>query len=221
MNSKTPSRLLPALLVSMLLASLGLSSCATTTLEQMGGSDSDGDTDSDSDGDADTDTDTDTDTDIDSDTDSDTDADTDGDADTDADTDSDTDGDTDSDTDSDTDTDADGDTDTDSDSGSGTGSGGGTGGATCSDAVDLSSVGFPYSLSGTFDDDSSVAGPCDTYGTSYNVVYYTYTPNTSGWYQIDLDNHTSTYAYTRVHLYEGNCLSPGTTTACILRAEFR
>ncbi len=87
-----------------------------------------------------------------------------------------------------------------------------TPGIVCSQAADVTSQTFPYQLTGTFDIDGD-GGTCDT--EANNSVFFTYTPASSGFYQIDLLNNTTTYAYSRLAVYQtANCNPFGTEVSC-------
>jgi hypothetical protein len=87
------------------------------------------------------------------------------------------------------------------------------GGMACSDPEDLTGASFPVQLTGTFDDDPASGPSCDT--TPTNVVWYTFTPSTTGWYEIQANNQTTTLAYSRLAVFEGTTCAPhGTEVAC-------
>lgn len=78
-------------------------------------------------------------------------------------------------------------------------------GESCSTAVDISSVSFPYQLAGVFDWQGE-GGSCDQ--TASNAVFYVYTPPTSGSYEIHAQNTTSDFAFSRLAIFEGSSCSP-------------
>ncbi len=87
-------------------------------------------------------------------------------------------------------------------------------GEICSSAVDISSVSYPYQLNGTFDDDPSYAGSCDT--SPNNAIWYEYTPAATGLVQFDAVNSTSTFAYSRLAVFDGASCSPlGAELDCV------
>ncbi|MFH2005677.1 MAG: DUF4215 domain-containing protein [bacterium] len=79
-------------------------------------------------------------------------------------------------------------------------------GEACSLAVDVSSETFPYQLIGDYDAELDPGGSCDT--TPNNMVFFTYTPSTTGAYQLDLVNSTTTNAYSRVAVFQTTACSP-------------
>lgn len=86
-------------------------------------------------------------------------------------------------------------------------------GTVCAQAMDVSGASFPVQLQNTFDDDPAAGGSCDT--TPTNVVWFAFTPATTGYHQIDLQNFTGTYAYSRVAVFAGAGCSPlGAEIAC-------
>jgi hypothetical protein len=86
-------------------------------------------------------------------------------------------------------------------------------GFACGTPEDLTGATFPYQLTGDYTDDSGSGGTCDS--TPNNIVWFTYTPSTTGSYTINADNATSTYAYSRLAVFEGVTCSPtGTQLAC-------
>ncbi len=88
-------------------------------------------------------------------------------------------------------------------------------GETCSSAVDISSVAYPYQQSGTFSDDPTFAGSCVTSPT--NAIWYEYTPTTTGYYQLDVVNSTTTNAYSRLAVFDGaSCAPLGAELDCVL-----
>jgi len=87
-------------------------------------------------------------------------------------------------------------------------------GAECSTAIDVSGVTFPFVVSGTFDLDPIQGGTCDT--TPDNAVFFRYTPTSSGWFQIELENDTTTVAYSRMVVFETAACSPyGPEVVCL------
>ncbi len=86
-------------------------------------------------------------------------------------------------------------------------------GEVCTESVDVSSVTFPYQLTGTFDEDPSTGGSCDS--SPNNAVWFQYTPAVTASYQIDVQNHTSSGAYSRLAVFEGSSCAPlGTELDC-------
>ncbi len=86
-----------------------------------------------------------------------------------------------------------------------------TPGANCDSAIDLSSELFPYDLTGYFETDDT-GGSCDPAAT--NMVFYSYTPTSTGTYTVQFENNTATAAYTRIWISEGDCTFPGTEIDC-------
>ncbi|MFH2008250.1 MAG: Ig-like domain-containing protein [bacterium] len=87
-------------------------------------------------------------------------------------------------------------------------------GEVCLEAADVSGASFPYQLGGTFDEDPSQGGSCDT--SPDNAVFFQYTPSTSGSYQIDAQNHTLTAAFSRLAVFETVACQPyGPQRACV------
>lgn len=92
-------------------------------------------------------------------------------------------------------------------------------GMSCSQPIDASSVTFPYTASGNFSAEDAAGGSCDT--TPTNIVWFSYTPGTTGWYQIDLENQTYDYAYSRVAVFETTACDPhGTELACAMYDDY-
>jgi len=87
-------------------------------------------------------------------------------------------------------------------------------GEVCTDAIDVSGVAFPHLVVGDFSVDPTAGGSCDT--TPNNAVFFSYTPTATGWYQIDLDNATTTIAYSRLAIFQTTACSPyGAEEACL------
>ena len=87
-------------------------------------------------------------------------------------------------------------------------------GMACSDPEDLTGASFPVQLTGTFDDDPASGPSCDT--TPNNVVWYTFTPSTTGLYEIQAGNQTTTIAFSRLAVFEGTaCGTYGTEVDCV------
>ncbi|MBW2525912.1 MAG: hypothetical protein JRI23_17145 [Deltaproteobacteria bacterium] len=83
----------------------------------------------------------------------------------------------------------------------------------CANPADVSSVTFPYQIIGEFTDDPATGASCST--STYNTVWYAYTPTATDWYQITLENFTTTTGYSRVAVFETLGCSPyGTPIAC-------
>jgi hypothetical protein len=86
-------------------------------------------------------------------------------------------------------------------------------GEVCSAAADVTGQTLPYGLTGTFDEDPATGGSCDSIPN--NAVWFSYTPATAGFYQLSLENQSSTYAYGRLAVFEGTGCSPlGTELLC-------
>ncbi|MBI5477301.1 MAG: hypothetical protein HY906_00510 [Deltaproteobacteria bacterium] len=84
----------------------------------------------------------------------------------------------------------------------------------CTTAADVSSVTFPYQLTGTFNDDPAAGGSCDT--TPTNAVWFAFTPATTRSYTIQAQNQTATNAYSRLAVFRTASCSPyGTQLACV------
>jgi hypothetical protein len=83
-----------------------------------------------------------------------------------------------------------------------------TGGAGefCATPADVSSATFPYSLTGTFNDDPTPGTSCVT--APANAVWFKYTPATTGYYGLSATNHTTTNAYSRMAVFQGAGCSP-------------
>jgi cysteine-rich repeat protein len=91
-------------------------------------------------------------------------------------------------------------------------------GETCATAADVTGVAFPYTLTGTFDADVEAGGSCDT--SPNNMVFFTYTPPSTGWYQLDLENQSSTLAYSRLAVFEGAACAPyGPELTCVTESS--
>ncbi len=90
-------------------------------------------------------------------------------------------------------------------------------GITCAAATDISSATFPFTLTGTFDDDPTVGFSCDASAT--NVVWYEYTPTTTGNYSIDATNNTTDWAYSRLVVLDGTGCAPYDTELLCLEVE--
>jgi Lamin Tail Domain len=91
-------------------------------------------------------------------------------------------------------------------------------GITCAAATDISSVTFPFTLAGTFDDDPTVGFTCDA--TPTNVVWYEYTPTVTGNYVINAAT-TDTWAYAQLAITETNACDPyGAEVACVLGDDY-
>jgi len=83
----------------------------------------------------------------------------------------------------------------------------------CANPADLSSVTFPHQIVGEFEDDPATGPSCDT--TPTNTVWYSFTPATSDWYEIQLENFTTTSASSRLAVFETlACGTYGTPIAC-------
>jgi hypothetical protein len=86
-------------------------------------------------------------------------------------------------------------------------------GSTCTDPADVTAVTFPYLRPGTFDDDPAVGGSCDAFW--YNAIWYTYTAPATASYTITASNATSTWAYSRLAVFESASCSPyGAEVGC-------
>jgi hypothetical protein len=86
-------------------------------------------------------------------------------------------------------------------------------GEQCIDPVDLTGATFPVTLTGDFTDDSGTGGSCDS--TPTNIVWYAFTPPTTGSYTIAGNNATTDEAYSRLAVFEGlGCAPQGTQVAC-------
>jgi hypothetical protein len=87
-------------------------------------------------------------------------------------------------------------------------------GTACTNPYDVTGATFPVQLTGTFDDDPAVGGSCDA--TPTNVVWFSYTPDATDIYRIDLVNNSDTNAYSRVAVFESTSCSPyGTELTCV------
>ena len=87
-------------------------------------------------------------------------------------------------------------------------------GLTCAQATDLTFQTFPYTLTGTFDDDPAEGGSCDA--TPTNAVWFSYTAPNAGWYDISAVNNTSTGAWSRLAVFDGTGCSPlGSELECV------
>lgn len=86
-------------------------------------------------------------------------------------------------------------------------------GAICSSPADVTSETFPFHLYGVFDDDPSAGGSCDP--SPNNAVWFTFTPPPTTSYTIQLQNHTTTFAYSRVAVFQTIACGPyGAEIAC-------
>jgi hypothetical protein len=79
-------------------------------------------------------------------------------------------------------------------------------GELCVEAVDVSSETFPFELAGDFGQDPEFGSSCDI--TPTNAVWFTYTPTVSGWYEVLAENNTSSWAYSRLAVFEGTGCDP-------------
>lgn len=86
-------------------------------------------------------------------------------------------------------------------------------GGVCELADDVTGASFPYTLTGTFDNDAYLGSSCDA--TPTNAVWYTFTPTTTQAYTISAVNHTTTAAYSELAVFESNACNPyGTEVTC-------
>lgn len=86
-------------------------------------------------------------------------------------------------------------------------------GQTCDQAIDLSSVTFPYTATGTFTWNPHVTGGCDS--SIYNGAWFKYTPATTGWYDITGQLTQSTLDDARLVVFDGSgCFPTGTELGC-------
>jgi hypothetical protein len=79
-------------------------------------------------------------------------------------------------------------------------------GTLCSEAVDLNAVTMPLTLPGFFPDTPATGPTCDTAPT--NVVWYTYTPPATDIYQLNFENQTPLFAYSRIAIYDATTCPP-------------
>jgi hypothetical protein len=79
-------------------------------------------------------------------------------------------------------------------------------GTICSEPLDVSGASFPLTVSGTFSDDPGTAGSCDT--TPNNAFYFSYTPTDTGFYEVTVQNQTTTNAYSRLTVRDGVSCAP-------------
>ncbi|HVY47391.1 MAG TPA: hypothetical protein VHB21_15995, partial [Minicystis sp.] len=87
-------------------------------------------------------------------------------------------------------------------------------GSVCDNAVDVTGASFPVQLTGEFDDDPAVGGSCDT--TPNNAVWFSFIPATTASYTISVANATTTFAYSRLAVFDGAGCSPlGTEVTCV------
>jgi len=86
-------------------------------------------------------------------------------------------------------------------------------GEVCGSAVSLTGKTFPYTQTGTFGQDEYPGGSCDT--TPTQEVWFSYSPPTTGWYQVTAENQTDTYAFARLALFESlGCQPHGQELDC-------
>ena len=86
-------------------------------------------------------------------------------------------------------------------------------GGDCDSAVDATGQTFPFQAPGDFEDDPSIAPTCDS--TVTNASWFTFTPGTTDWYDLQLINNTTTNAFSRVAVFEGgSCGAPGPQVHC-------
>ncbi len=86
-------------------------------------------------------------------------------------------------------------------------------GQTCDKAIDLSSATFPYTAMGTFGWTPSTTGSCTL--TIYNGAWFTYTPTTTGWYDVSGTLTQDTNADANLVVFEGSSCSPtGAEVGC-------
>ncbi|MBW2526545.1 MAG: hypothetical protein JRI23_20355 [Deltaproteobacteria bacterium] len=86
-------------------------------------------------------------------------------------------------------------------------------GQTCGDAVDVTQASMPVTVPGTFDGDPVAGGSCDT--TPTNAAWFQYTAPATGFYDVHAVNHTTTFAYSRLAIFEGTTCNPyGAELAC-------
>jgi hypothetical protein len=83
------------------------------------------------------------------------------------------------------------------------GSGPGASGDSCGDAIDLSGATFPHTEVGTFDVEPPIYGSCVDDFEPGNGAWFEFTPTVTATYRIELQNATSTEAYSRVAVYDG------------------
>ncbi len=92
-------------------------------------------------------------------------------------------------------------------------------GELCSAPEDLTGATFPVALTGTFDNDPALPFGCGG-GTATNVVWYEFTPPTTGSYTIDALNNTTTEAYSRLAIRTGLTCNPyGAEVACVTNSD--
>ncbi len=86
-------------------------------------------------------------------------------------------------------------------------------GALCETPFDLSRSEFPAQVDGDFDDDPLVGSTCDPYPT--NAAWFTYTPPSTGDYEVLATNANPAATSTTVALFEGDGCNPrGAQLAC-------
>jgi hypothetical protein len=86
-------------------------------------------------------------------------------------------------------------------------------GGLCSTAVDLTNATFPVQVTGTFADDPSAGGTCDT--TPTNVAWFTYTAPETNTFVISGVNASTTSAWSRIAVFESDACSPyGAQVSC-------
>lgn len=87
-------------------------------------------------------------------------------------------------------------------------------GEVCETAVDISVEPMPFQLAGSFEHDSALGTSCNNHPT--NAVWLSYTPATTGWYQLHIDNHGSGDPQVDLAVFEGTSCAPfGTELRCL------
>jgi hypothetical protein len=90
-------------------------------------------------------------------------------------------------------------------------------GELCIEAADATDAEFPVQLLGTFKHDPAVAPSCDP--TPTNAAWFSFAPEMSGVHQITVTNHTTTDAWSRLAVFQGDACEPtGAEIACVQAA---
>jgi hypothetical protein len=88
-------------------------------------------------------------------------------------------------------------------------------GDSCDAPIDLSSASLPFTQVGSYQQDPSFGGTCDSDAT--NVAWFSYTPTTSGYYDVSGTNGSATVSDTRVVVVEGSsCATAGLQVGCMV-----
>lgn len=87
-------------------------------------------------------------------------------------------------------------------------------GETCSEAFDISSAAFPYQVIGDFTDDPAASSDCSS--SSWNAVWFRYSPPVTGEYQIMTRNYAVGNSFSRLAVFQSSACQPlGHQVDCI------